>query len=53
MRSDLSKIRLQGTKPYLFVLERASGTHNNSVQHKVDPTHLHVFCSVSASASIF
>ena len=47
------KIRLQGTKPYSLVLERTSGTHNNSVQRMVEPTHLHVLCSVPASSSIF
>ena len=33
--------------PYLFVLERMSGTHNYTVQRTVEPTHLHVLCSVS------
>ena len=42
-----------GTKPYSLVLERASGTHNNSVQFLTGPTLLHVLCSVPASSSIF
>lgn len=46
------KIRLQGSMPYLFALERAPGTHKNSVQHEVEPTHLHVLCSVPASTRI-
>ena len=41
------------TMPYSLVLERASGTHKDSVQRKVEPTHLHVLCSVPASSSIF
>ena len=35
--------------PYSLVLERASGTHNYSVQRKVEPTHLRVLCSVPVS----
>lgn len=41
------KISLQGSTPYLFALERASGTHNNSVQRIAVPTHPpHMLCSV-------
>ena len=46
-------LRLQGTEPYSLVLERASGTHTYSVQHKAEPIHLHVLCSVPVSSSIF
>lgn len=35
------------------VLERASGTHNDSVSAKADPTHLHVLCSVAVSSLLF
>lgn len=44
---------LQGTMPYTFVLERASGTHKKSVQHKAEPARFHELCSVSASSSLF
>ena len=40
------KISLQGSTPYLFALERASGTHNNSVQRIAVPTHPPTCCVV-------
>ena len=36
--------------PYSLVLERVSA-HIYSVQRKVEPTHLHVLCSVPAPSS--
>ena len=45
------QIRLQGTSPYSFVLERISGTHKYLVNRKIVPTHLHMQCSVPASSS--
>lgn len=47
------KIRLQGSLPYLFVLEKASGTNNNSVQLDAKPIHLCVLCRVPAFLSVF
>lgn len=37
--------------PQLFVLERASGTHNYTVNRQAAPAHLHVLCSVPESSS--
>ena len=41
---------LQGEIPYSLVLERASGTHNYSVQPaaRAGPTDFHMLCSVPA-----